>query len=56
MNTINNIEFRKNILDSIKKFEEKSGIKKSILLDENQSSNKYVFNEKKTFQYYNKKK
>ncbi len=55
MNSTNNIEFRKNLLDSIKKFEDKTGVKKSILFDLNYKPDKYKFDEKARFIYYQSK-
>ncbi len=54
MNSITTIK-REDILNSIKKFEDKTGVKKSILFDSNYKPDKYKFDEKSRFVYYQTK-
>lgn len=54
MNYINTIK-RDDILNSIKKFEDKTRVKKSILFDSNYKPDKYKFDEKARFIYYQNK-
>ena len=54
MNFLNLIK-REDVLNSIKKFEDKTGVKKSILYDSEYKPDKYKFDEKARFIYYQNK-